>query len=239
MSVNAFAMRQRAAEGHWFNTEDRLAIVRRLERMVESGKLDKSALDAINRFESPTEIIKTKENPVFEYKKGLVPPRRVLQNFSLGTSFSLGRGRWTAEDVSIFSVADGKRMASTPAAPINNYDNIRMIKIQKAALETPTVAGYRVLPELTPGRAMLWGTVLAIWATGALVATTMKSLEIQGAADAPEKLKLIFAPFVAGVHETLAPWRSTLSTASAAGNEAREETAQSVIVQRLKNTLMA
>jgi|LakMenEpi03Aug12_release.lakeMendotaPanAssembly.Ray.scaffolds.fasta_scaffold2085731_1 hypothetical protein len=36
MSVNAFAVRQRAAEGHWFNTEDRLAIVRRLERMVES-----------------------------------------------------------------------------------------------------------------------------------------------------------------------------------------------------------
>ena len=36
MSINAFAVRQRAAEGHWFNTEDRLAIVRRLERMVES-----------------------------------------------------------------------------------------------------------------------------------------------------------------------------------------------------------
>jgi hypothetical protein len=36
MSANAFAVRSRAAEGHWFNTEDRLAIVRRLERMVES-----------------------------------------------------------------------------------------------------------------------------------------------------------------------------------------------------------
>lgn len=203
------------------------------------GKLDKSALDAINRFESPIEIIKTKENPVFEYKKGLVPAPRPMQSFNLGTQFSLGRGRWTAEDVSIFSVADGKRMASTPARPINNYDSIRMNKIQRAALETPTVAGYRLLPELTPGRAMLWGTVLAIWATGALVATAMKNLEIQGAADAPGKLKAIFTPFVAGVNESLAPWRSTLSTASAAGNEAREETSQSIIVQKLKNTLMA
>jgi hypothetical protein len=130
-------------------------------------------------------------------------------------------------------------MASTPAAPLNHYDSIRMNKIQKAALETPTVAGYRVLPELTPGRAMLWGTVLAVWATGAVVATAMRNLEIQGAADAPEKLRLIFAPFVAGVHEVLAPWRSTLSTASAAGSEAREETAQSMIVQKFKDTLMA
>jgi hypothetical protein len=162
-----------------------------------------------------------------------------LQNFSLGTSFSLGRGRWTAEDVSIFSVADGKRMASTPAAPINNYENIRMIKIQKAAMETPTVAGYRVLPELTPGRAMLWGTVLAIWATGAFVATTMKSLQIEGAADAPEKLRLIFSPFVAGVHEKLDPWRTTLSLASAAGHVAGEETAASAIVQKFKNTMIA
>ena len=130
-------------------------------------------------------------------------------------------------------------MASTPARPINNYESIRMNKIQRAALETPTVAGYRLLPELTPGRAMLWGTVLAIWATGAVVATTMRNLDIQGAADAPEKLKNIFTPFVAGVNETLAPWRSTLSVASAAGNEAREETSQSIIVQRLKNTLMS
>ena len=36
MSASAFAQRQRAAEGHYFNIEDRLHIVRRLERMVEA-----------------------------------------------------------------------------------------------------------------------------------------------------------------------------------------------------------
>ena len=39
MSGNAFAARQRAAEGHYFNTEDRLAIMRHLERLVESVSL--------------------------------------------------------------------------------------------------------------------------------------------------------------------------------------------------------
>jgi hypothetical protein len=48
MSVNAFTVRQRAAEGHWFNTEDRLAIVRRLERMVESV----SYMDFLEFFQS-------------------------------------------------------------------------------------------------------------------------------------------------------------------------------------------
>jgi hypothetical protein len=40
-------------------------------------------------------------------------------------------------------VTDGKRLASTPPQSATFYDNIRAQKIQRAALETPTVAGYR------------------------------------------------------------------------------------------------
>jgi hypothetical protein len=36
----------------------------------------------------------------------------------------------------------------------------------------------RLLPKFTPGRALLWGTILALWGTGAVVATTAKQLEI-------------------------------------------------------------
>ncbi len=36
MSTSAFAARQKAAEGHWFNSEERLAVLRHLERMVEN-----------------------------------------------------------------------------------------------------------------------------------------------------------------------------------------------------------
>jgi hypothetical protein len=36
----------------------------------------------------------------------------------------------------------------------------------------------RLLPKFTPGRAMMWGTILALWGTGALVATTARQLDI-------------------------------------------------------------
>ena len=79
--------------------------------------------------------------------------------------------RWT--------VGDGKRLAQTPHKPLTFYERVRLEKQQKAAIQTPLVQGYRLLPEFTPGRAMLWGTILAVWGTAAIVASTAKSLDIK------------------------------------------------------------
>ena len=87
--------------------------------------------------------------------------------------------RWTVDDASIFSVDDGKRLAQTPHKPLTFYERIRLEKQQKAAIETPLVKGIRLLPEFTPGRAMLWGSILAVWGTAALVVSTAKSLDIK------------------------------------------------------------
>lgn len=82
-------------------------------------------------------------------------------------------------DASIFSVDDGKRLAQTPHKPPTFYERIRLEKQQKAAIETPLVKGIRLLPEFTPGRAMLWGSILAVWGTAAIVMSTAKSLNIK------------------------------------------------------------
>lgn len=87
--------------------------------------------------------------------------------------------RWTVGDASIFSVDDGKRLAQTPHKPLTFYERIRLEKQQKAAIETPLVKGIRLLPEFTPGRAMLWGSILAVWGTAAIVMSTAKSLNIK------------------------------------------------------------
>ena len=87
--------------------------------------------------------------------------------------------RWTVDNASIFSVDDGKRLAQTPHKPLTFYERIRLEKQQKAAVETPLVKGIRLLPEFTPGRAMLWGSILAVWGTAALVVSTAKSLDIK------------------------------------------------------------
>lgn len=201
------------------------------------GQVEKSALEVLKRLESPIEIIKSKDVHVFEYKRGLVPPPRPMQSFGLGNQFSLGRGRWTADNVSIFSVSDGKKLASTPPPTTTHYENLRMAKIQRAALETPTLAGYRLLPELTPGRAMMWGTILAMWGTGALVATTMRWLDIQGAEDAPAKLKATFKPVGETLKRWFAPLKGSMSVASARGTDFGESTAHSTLVRRLREKL--
>ena len=36
----------------------------------------------------------------------------------------------------------------------------------------------RLLPVFTPGRAMMWGTILAMWGTGALVMSSSRALGI-------------------------------------------------------------
>ena len=78
---------------------------------------------------------------------------------------------------------DGKRLAQTPHKPLTFYERIRLEKQQKASIETPLVQGYRLLPEFTPGRAMFWGTVLAMWGTAAVVMSTAKSLDIHTVSD--------------------------------------------------------
>lgn len=204
-------------------------------------------MEALKRWEAPPQIIKAKDVEVFQYKPGLAPPPRQLERFGqLGSQFSLGRSRWVVDDVSIFSVADGKRLASTPPSGATYYENLRMNKIQRAALETPTLAGYRLLPEFTPGRAMMWGTILAMWGTGALVATAMRTLDIQGAADASSKIKPLFEPMVDYLRSSLAPLREMLALRTATADvpthvstplEASHSGELSIFIERLRRKL--
>jgi hypothetical protein len=86
---------------------------------------------------------------------------------------------------------------------LNRYENIRMQKIQRAALESPTVlGGYRVLPEMTPGRALMWGTIVAVWGTGALVMSTARYLGIEELRDVPGRMKDVLSP----LGESLKSW---------------------------------
>ena len=43
----------------------------------------------------------------------------------------------------------------------------------------------RLLPVFSPGRALLWGTILAAWGTGAVVASSSRALDIRTVCGAP------------------------------------------------------
>jgi hypothetical protein len=81
--------------------------------------------------------------------------------------------RWAGGEASIWDVKAGKDLAQTPSKQASWAEEIRAKKIAKAQFESPLVSGYRLLPEFTPGRAFVWGTILSVW--GVAVATTVVS----------------------------------------------------------------
>ena len=95
----------------------------------------------------------------------------------------------------------------------------------------------RLLPKFTPGRAFLWGTVLALWGTGAVVATAARQLDIRTAEDAPGVLRPLFGGMGAALEAWFAPLRASMSINAVAGETLRTDTQQSELVRRLRTTL--
>ncbi len=221
----ALKLNHAAREAGYFRSSDKDTLLKRLKSLVEEGKVDESVLKSaeakFNR--ASAKVINTREFSRFEYIKGVTPVPRKAPSGSLGNlggQVNMGRMRWTSDGVSIFSVADGKELASTPAKPLNHYENIRMRKIQKAALQTPTVlGGYRVLPEMTPGRALLWGTVLAIYGTSAVVMSTASYLEINSLGEVRETMARVLGPLGRGLKDGM----MGLSAMRGQAGEMREE----------------
>lgn len=130
---------------------------------------------------------------------------------------------------------DGKRLAQTPVKEtVTGWESARARKIALAAQETPLLGGMRVLPALTPGRAFLWGSVLAMWGTAAAVAAGARRIGIHSAEDAPGVLRALLAPLVEGMAARAEALKPALSFSSMA---TESDFTQSLMVRRLKAKL--
>lgn len=236
----SFAARLAVNEGSHFAQEEKALVLKRLMALAEAGEFPLSVVQA---FEAaalapgsvngiPTEL---RKRPAFENafqhvhnKWKPVPKVDGAEKFKLGTPVSFGRARWSSDGASIFSVADGKELAQTPHRPPTPFERIRGERLARAQLASPVVQGYRLLPEFTPGRALLWGSIMAAWVTAASFITAKNSLGIQGAADAPDRLSQIISPYVSWCHDRLSPLREQYALPSSRGVEPPE------IAQRLK-----
>lgn len=224
-------------ESSYFRAEDTNAIRRHVERLVKEGKLPQSALPvstgaavdahAPALYNVPTVV---RQRPaaehVYQHVKGVFPERRAsgADKWLIGTEkVSLGRARWTVSDASIFSVADGKRLAQTPVRVPTAFEAARMGKINKAALDTPLVSGYRLLPQFTPGRALLWGTILAMWGTGAVVVTAARRLDITKMEEAKGKIEAALLPYVDALAGYFEPLQGSLKLEALRNTERSSE----------------
>lgn len=229
----ALKLNHQARESGFFRNSDNETLLQRLRDLVKRGIVDEAVLKSAEaKFRAPT-VVNKREFARFEYVKGVTPvPRRPPTGAmgNLGSQVNMGRMRWTSDGVSIFSVADGKELASTPAKALNHYESIRMNKIQRAALQTPTVAGYRLLPEMTPGRALLWGSILAVYGTTALVMSTAKYLEIETLGDVQETMGRVLGPLGEGLRQGMVG----LSAVRGAGEEMEQQAWFGDFVSQLK-----
>lgn len=254
----ALDARQKAVEGAYFHMEEKLAVHRHVERLVAQGRLPEAALHALQDVagsgsgtaaaagvsvpaayaDVPTVVRRGRPEAewVYSHQKGLAPMLKPSpgENLSLGTRISLGRSKWTVDGASVFSVEDGKRLATSPVKETGTrWESARFNKIQAAARETPLIAGFRVLPELTPGRAFLWGSVLALWGSLAAVKMTASHIGIHSFEEAPGVLRAALSPYGTALAAQLEPLKDWLSLAAAS----RPDLAHSDMARRLRSKL--
>jgi len=214
-SLASLSRRQRATEEAFFKAEQEKAVMEYLEKMMAMGR-DMSKIQAPKpstsasilpqvmaqnlRLERPEKAEERRMRKFFRFQEGNRPkhynPSSVINNpmyvskATLGSQVSLGRSKWSAgtdtvQGASIFDVRKGAELANSapehvrqqvvkPAAPVE------LVSVGKVKL--------RLMPDYTPGRALMWGSVLAVWGTAAIVLRSAKSLEIGSLEEVPAKL---------------------------------------------------
>eukprot|EP00873_Tetraselmis_striata_P013019 jgi/Tetstr1/433283/TSEL_022571.t1 len=214
MGGDSWTMRQAAVEGSYFRTESAQATRRHLERMVTEGRAGTEVMEALKRLGIQTgdELRARSSMPEhrlkFRYQQSEFPAisRSLVHDWKLGTQVSFGPARWAGGEASVWDVKAGKDLAQTPSKQATWAEELRARKIAKAQYESPVVAGYRWLPQFTPGRAFIWGTILSFWGTA--VATTLVAKANGITADnIGEKLRLMGEPAKQALKDRLDPMR--------------------------------
>jgi hypothetical protein len=142
---------------------------------------------------------------------------------------------------SIFSVADGRRLAQEPVRHLTAFEAARAARVSEAAVDARTLAGLQLLPRFTPGRALLWGSILAAWCTAGAAVAAGRSLGARTLEDLPTAMRATLAPVVGALRARAGPAREALAPIFFAG--ARDGTPGEVaagatdLAQRLKGRL--
>lgn len=214
--MGGLADRTAAEEARFFRAEDELALRRRMEKFVSTNAtaiaLENSATSVgLNEFQreclaaskrsmaKQTNVVSVKtHNPLkvdIDVEK-LAGQAKLAHNTFVDylkvPRVSMGRAKWEIhDDASVFSVADGKRLALSGPEETMALRNPRSVKVEMARqihienhkVDQSTYKGMRLYPKLNPGRAFLWGSLLAVWGTGFAYLAAKKYFRIHSMED--------------------------------------------------------
>ncbi|PSC76660.1 3-hydroxyacyl-dehydrogenase [Micractinium conductrix] len=262
-SKSAFEKRERAEEEVWMRQEERLHMLKRLEGLVEKGKLDASVLEEVRKATSPDvhhatgvevspgvfkdvpgETVRRAEH-VYAHdptKRAPLAPSEV-ERMKTGVHVDMGPSKWNpgGGDTSIFSLSQSLAEETPAGKNLPPHEVARLARLQKAAgaVEVPSVFGLK-LSAGTPGRTFFWGGLLAIWGTAALVAASARGLGPtgRGAAPAGGEVSAHELGTLSAMGQRLAnvflPWKERLAARPRSATEEHSE-----FVRRLKEGMVA
>lgn len=127
------------------------------------------------------------------------------------TNMKFNSSRWTrsaeAEGLSIFdmkgamsAIQDGPDDAAKKRAhPAAIAHAARVARAQQMGASW---FGFKLFPDLTPGRAFMWGSIAALYAVGASSMIVARALDIQSVDDIKVKMQAAFAPYKDALKET-------------------------------------
>jgi hypothetical protein len=128
----------------------------------------------------------------------------------MGGRLSVSGSKWaastaTVEGVSLFDVRGALKLAQ------GGQDKLPV----QRSLPPPQMVmlgGVRLklMPDYTPGRAIVWGTILSCWLVGGISAKVAQSMGIRTIADVRGTFSDAFSPGVAALRERLAPTKEAL-----------------------------
>ncbi|PRW58752.1 putative anion transporter chloroplastic isoform X2 [Chlorella sorokiniana] len=213
-------------------------MIKRLEKLVEQGKLSPSVLEDVRKATSPdVHHAQGVEVSPGVYKD--VPAelhRREEYVFAHTPTGVPGEGRYSPNDQSIFALSGA---LAEPAAgrALPAHEAARLARIQAVAGEVPSVMGIKLAPPgMSPGRYMVWGSILGVAGAAGLVA-------VMGRAFAPEPRVPGEAPAArepSALGERIAswfmPWRTSVTARRATRAELEAE--QGEFVKRIKERMV-
>lgn len=100
--------------------------------------------------------------------------------------------------MSIFDIKGAMSVLSQPPEPTTVTAGMAALRarVARAQQQSATIAGIRLFPDLTPGRAFMWGTILAVWSVALTSALACRAMDIHSVKDIPVKMKEHLAPVV-------------------------------------------
>ena len=189
--MGGLAERTAAEEARFFRAEDELALRRRMQNLVSTNSFALSGVESVsgtngllNDFEreclaASKESMSKRENVTSVKRNNPLKvdidvegfasrpklPQNTFVDYLKVPRVSMGRSKWEIhDDASVFSVADGKRLATmsvedsaAAAMALRNPKSVkvemaRQMHIESAKVDQTTYKGIRMYPKLNPGR---------------------------------------------------------------------------------------